>query len=107
MSFLSIRVARQFHKLKTVMKRKGHTTSRKNGYRSATNDLVKNASLFFSAVQPKLAINQPNDDYEKEADVAADKVMNNSPHPVESTSYSNVFVQRKCAACEEEEKNIQ
>jgi len=89
------------------MKRKGHTTSRKNGYRSATNDLVKNASPFFSAVQPKLAINQPNDDYEKEADAAADKVMNNSPHPVESTSYSNVFVQRKCAACEEEEKNIQ
>lgn len=59
--------------------------------------------------QPKLSINQPNDVYEQEADAVADRVMNSS-----STNHSNTFfnpaitpVQRKCAHCEEEEKNAQ
>src|SRR6266496_3311907 len=47
-------------------------------------------------VQTKLSVGQPGDKYENEADVVADKVM----HMPEQN-----FVQRKCAHCEEEEKN--
>ena len=90
------------------MKRIGHTANRKNRQRYSSNDPGRNASTFFSAaVQPKLAINQPNDPYEKEADAVADRVMNESSHPNQSSLHSNVAIQRKCAASEEEEKNIQ
>jgi hypothetical protein len=66
------------------MKRTGHIASRKNRYRSSSNDLAKNTSPFFPAmVQPRLAMNQPNDEYEIEADTVADKVMNKSAHQVE------------------------
>lgn len=44
--------------------------------------------------QPKLAVNQPGDKYEQEADAMADQVM-------------RMTVQRKCKHCEEEEKRIQ
>jgi hypothetical protein len=89
------------------MKRTGHTAHRKNRQRSST-DHGKNASTFFSAaVQPKLAINQPNDHYEMEADAMADKVMNDSLPTNQSSSHSKVVIQRKCATCDEEEKNIQ
>ncbi len=67
------------------------------------------ASLFF---QPKLAIGQADDSHEHEADATAEKVMRMppgqagapffSPQPISVTS-----VQRKCAACEEEEKHVQ
>ncbi len=46
-------------------------------------------------IQPKLEVGQPNDRYEHEADAVADKVMR---MPEQN------FVQRKCAACEGEEK---
>ncbi len=70
-----------------------------------------NQSYFFKpVVQPKLTINQPNDEYEREADAMADKVMR-MPDP---SVNSNLFfkpaapsIQRKCAHCEEEEKKIQ
>jgi len=59
--------------------------------------------------QPKLAINQPNDVYEQEADHMADKVM----RMVDPSINQNAFfkpsfnqVQRKCQACEEEEKHV-
>ena len=68
------------------------------------------ATPFF---QTKLTIGQPNDPYEKEADVIADAVVNqtnqrliiqeNKITPVSATD----FTQRKCAACEEEEEPIQ
>jgi hypothetical protein len=45
-------------------------------------------------IQPKLTINQPGDQYEQEADAMAERVMR----------MSEPAVQRKCAACEEEEK---
>jgi hypothetical protein len=44
-------------------------------------------------LQPKLTVGAPDDPYEKEADTVADKVMR---MPEQS------FVQRKCAACDEE-----
>ncbi len=47
-------------------------------------------------VQTKLKIGEPNDRFEREADTVADQVMKISASPAPS-------VQRKCAACEEEE----
>ncbi|MFT3823206.1 MAG: DUF4157 domain-containing protein [Chitinophagaceae bacterium] len=56
--------------------------------------------------QAKLSVNQPNDVYEQEADRVAEKVVQAktddvffAPKPLAITP-----VQRKCAACEEEEK---
>lgn len=48
--------------------------------------------------QPKLSVNQPNDRYEQEADAMADRVMR--------MSQPDSAIQRKCAHCEEEEKQI-
>ncbi len=60
--------------------------------------------------QPKLTINQPNDIYEQEADAMADKVM----CMPDNKTVDNLFfkpaassIQRKCAHCEEEEKQMQ
>jgi outer membrane protein OmpA-like peptidoglycan-associated protein len=73
-----------------------------------TESTLKNKSIrpFF---QPKLTINQPNDVYEQEADHMADRVMR-MPDP--NLSQNAFFkpavnhVQRKCQACEEEEKHV-
>ncbi len=65
---------------------------------------AKNSSYFFgcrnskpflrpSTIQPKLAIGQPNDKYEQEADAMADQVMR----------MPNTTIQRKCTSCEKEE----
>jgi len=64
----------------------------------------KREEFFF---QPKLTINQLNDVYEQEADAMAEKVMRmpingGSFFPAKPVSISRL--QRKCAACEEEEK---
>jgi hypothetical protein len=61
----------------------------------------KQKSLFF---QPKLTIGPVDDVYEREADAVADKVMRmNDTGEVATTSFP-INIQRKCAACEEEEK---
>lgn len=49
-------------------------------------------------VQAKLTVGQAGDQYEQEADAVADKVMR---MPEEN------FIQKKCAHCEEEEKQVQ
>jgi hypothetical protein len=58
--------------------------------------------------QPKLTVNQPNDSFEQEADAMADKVMRmpDTPgqHPFFKPSVN--AVQRKCQACEEEDKFV-
>ncbi len=69
--------------------------------------LGREAGTFF---QPKLSINQPNDVYEQEADAMADKVMNTTNSSVNNNSFFNpsiTSVQRKCAHCEQEEKQMQ
>jgi hypothetical protein len=60
--------------------------------------------MFF--FQPKLAINQPGDVYEKEADAVADKVMRMSDATTDKKFFAPAIVQRKCAHCEEEEKKL-
>lgn len=55
--------------------------------------------------QAKLTVNQPGDAYEQEADTIADQVMRTTDSV--SPTYQKVPIsslQRKCAACEEEEK---
>ncbi|HEX5168484.1 MAG TPA: DUF4157 domain-containing protein, partial [Cyclobacteriaceae bacterium] len=63
-------------------------------------------SQFF---QPKLTIGPVDDPYEREADAVADKVMRMSDRDEEhlQPKISPLNVQRKCAECEEEEKQLQ
>src|SRR5690349_8588865 len=49
-----------------------------------------------AGVQAKLAVSQPDDPFEQEADRVADRVMR--------MEAPGVTVQRKCAGCEEEEQ---
>ena len=57
--------------------------------------------------QPKLTIGSPDDPLEKEADDMADKVMRmEMPSPINFSSAKNT-INRKCAHCEEEEKQLQ
>lgn len=76
---------------------------------NATKSYPRSAGSFFSPVQAKLTVNQPNDVYEQEADSMADKVMRMPDNALGKSFFSpaNAFVQRKCAQCEEEEKEVQ
>jgi hypothetical protein len=59
--------------------------------------------------QSKLTINQPNDIYEQEADHMADKVMRMTASSVNQNTFFRPAVgplQRKCQACEEEDKFV-
>lgn len=67
----------------------------------AKDTVATNAGKAF--FQAKLAINQPGDQYEQEADAVADKIM--QPEGAKSSFFFNPPpLQRKCAHCEEEEK---
>lgn len=55
-----------------------------------------------ASIQPKLAVNQPNDKHEQEADRMANAVVNNNTAPPVQQS-----IQRMCSACNEKEKKIQ
>jgi len=69
-----------------------------------TNSSAKNSYFF----QPKLTISKPNDEYEREADTMADKVTRMEQPFIQAKALSITQIQRKCAACEEEqEKNAQ
>ncbi len=63
-----------------------------------------------SFFQPKLTVNQPNDSFEQEADSMADKVMRMTAASTAQNTFfkpSTNTIQRKCAACGEEEKHAQ
>ncbi|NER12064.1 DUF4157 domain-containing protein [Leptobacterium flavescens] len=74
---------------------------------SKTNGATQN---FFAAagIQPKLTVGRPNDKYEIEADMMADKVVqhlsNDNDRNIPSGSATNLSVQQKCSSCEKEEK---
>jgi hypothetical protein len=66
-------------------------------------------SFFKPLIQPKLTINQPGDKYEQEADAVAEKVMRMPDVKTEPLFFQPklmplIHVQRKCGACEQEEK---
>src|SRR5690554_4587052 len=56
------------------------------------------------AIQPKLTINTPGDKYEQEADRMAEKVMRKEENIAAASGQPSTSLQRKCAACEEEEE---
>lgn len=58
-------------------------------------------------VQPKINIHSSSDRYEKEADHVADKVVSNERISATSISRVKKATQRKCAACEKEDKAVQ
>ncbi len=73
----------------------------------------RNSSFFKPFIQPKLTINQPDDQYEQEADAVADKVMRMTDHEAVPTSFFKpavTVINRMCVQCkeeEEEEKGVQ
>jgi hypothetical protein len=60
-------------------------------------------AFFSPAIQKKLSVGSANDSYEVEADHIADKVIKMS-EPSPQVTHTGTLVQRKCAACEQEEK---
>lgn len=82
------------------------STQNKNQKSSSSTRAQKKQSPFFKPfIQPKLAINQPNDIYEQEADAMTERVMRMTANKNTFFKPANIsFIQRKCAHCEEEEK---
>jgi hypothetical protein len=67
----------------------------------------ENIFFYQAPIQCKLSIGSPDDPLEKEADDMADKVMRmEMPQPINFSSARNTIA-RKCAHCEEEEKQLQ
>jgi len=62
----------------------------------------KNRRIF---IQPKLAVNDPGDAYEQEADAVADRIMTMTETFIQPKLISGI--QRKCSHCEEEENKMQ
>jgi hypothetical protein len=82
------------------------TVNNKAQIKKGASQTKKLGKPFF---QPKLSINQPNDIYEQEADAIAEKIMRKPAIENEPTFFSPkpltvTPVQRKCDACEEEER---
>lgn len=67
-----------------------------NKFRFGTTPILAGDKI----IQPKLTINQPGDQYEREADAMADKVMRMAQPESQTAS----TIQRRCAKCEAEEK---
>ena len=74
-----------------------------------TNSAGNGLPFFKSIIQTKLSVNEPGDHYEREADAMADKVM----RMTDTSANQNTFfkpadntLQRKCQACEEEDKFV-
>lgn len=67
----------------------------------------RNSKSFF--FQPKLTIGPVDDPYEHEADAVADNVMRMSDHDEDKVQpkITSTGIQRMCAECEEEEKQLQ
>jgi len=77
-----------------------------NGNKAKSNNY---ASFFKSVIQAKLSINEPGDHYEHEADAMADKVMRMTDSSANAPTFfkpADSTLQRKCQACEEEDKHV-
>src|SRR5215207_8559702 len=85
------------------------TTAQKETNNAPANLRPNRGQSFFAAasgpvIQPKLTINNPNDEYEREADAVADKVMRMENPGIQLKPLPVTSVQRKCTHCKEEEK---
>lgn len=65
---------------------------------SVASTLQKKEYSSASTIQTKLTVGKPNDKYEQEADRVADQVVNSTPS-------LQPAIQKKCASCEQEEKD--
>lgn len=76
-----------------------HSIFRSTGRRPQTVPASMQRKEYGSAstIQTKLTVGKPNDKYEQEADRVADQVVNQTPAQAPA-------LQKKCAACEHEEK---
>jgi hypothetical protein len=74
--------------------------------KSSSSNHVREKQFFKPIIQTKLAINEPNDVYEQEANAVADKVMRIT-EPSAKNFFSPTDVQKRCAHCEEEGKKMQ
>lgn len=76
--------------------------------RHHTSDLSakRNGTFFNGLIQPKLTMNQPNVQYEREADVVAEQVMRMPANENGFFRAAPNFILRKCAHCEEEQKDV-
>ncbi len=86
------------------------TQTAKESVNPSSKQKDKTMPFFSPAIQPKLSINQPNDVYEQEADAVADQVMRMKDTSLHTGGFfkpSLSQIQRKCAECEEEEKQRQ
>lgn len=74
-------------------------------HQETTANTGAKAGLFF---QPKLTVNAPNDRYEQEADVMADRVMRMKDPATSDAFFTSAVlpIQRKCKHCEEEENHV-
>ncbi len=89
--------------MKTNAEKNTKNNSNSSFFQQGYQTFFSPKSTFFSpTIQTKLEVGSPNDRYEQEADSIADRVINNVGNS--SISESSQGIQRKCAACEEEEK---
>ncbi|WP_259070972.1 eCIS core domain-containing protein [Mucilaginibacter sp. X4EP1] len=80
-----------------------------NNTKDSNDNSSEKKSLRLAFFQPKLTVNQPNDVYEQEADHMADKVMRMADPSVNQQAFfkpAYTHIQRKCQACEEEDKFV-
>ena len=93
-----------------------HDQSRVDGSRNGeekrdSNPVWQSLALSPVGLQAKLAVSQPDDPYEREADRVAENVMRmavpQAASPLSFSRHSSGRAQRKCASCEEEEEKVQ
>lgn len=69
------------------------------GFQAGAGNLAVQRLLQSRVIQAKLAINQPGDEYEQEADRVAEQVMRMVDIEASGVSNAPAHAQRKCAAC--------
>ena len=72
-----------------------------------SGSVSNHARLRALGIQPKLEVSSPGDEYEREADRVADRVMRmpaGATAPLPISRVAAAHTQRMCADCEEEEK---
>jgi hypothetical protein len=82
-------------------------SSIRNDKKNAQYGAQANRAPFFKPIiQPKLTIGAVDDSYEREADAVAERVMRMADKKATQIEAAPVVIQKKCAACEEEEKKM-
>lgn len=81
---------------------KSQAVSQKNQHRSDSISDPSTDSSLPGTIQRKVRLGDANDEYEKEADKVAEKVMCSSVNPIDSTDDTKSLdsrIQRQCSAC--------